>query len=127
MQPAMWDDNSRNLFGDAEEIGISTRRADGTLRPFVPIWVVSVDGTLYVRSYRGVDGAWYRHATRSPVGAIRAHGQQIDVAFAPAGDDVQDAIDAAYRAKYARYGDSYLRPMVATTAVAATLEIHPGN
>lgn len=101
---------------------------------YVPIWVVAVDGDLYVRSYRGGDGAWYRHATQHPFGAIRFGNHQMEVTFAPAGGAVRPAVDAVYRAKYARYrakyaryGDNYLRPMLAEPAVAATLRVIPQN
>ncbi len=122
-----WTDGDLALFGDAEEIQISTRRADGTLRLFVPIWVVAVDGGLFVRSYRGTGGTWYRHATERRVGAIRAGGHQTDVVFAAAGDDVCDAVDEAYQTKYGRYGDTYLRPMLAGPAAEATLRIDPAH
>jgi hypothetical protein len=80
-----------------------------------------------VRSYRGGDGAWYRHATEHPLGTIRFGSHQVEVTFAPASRDARTAIDAAYRAKYARYGDSYLRPMLAEPAVTATLRVIPQN
>lgn len=122
-----WPADVLERFGSAEEIEISTRRVDGTLRGYVPIWVVAVDGDLYVRSYRGGDGAWYRHATQHPFGAIRFGNHQREVTFTPAGGAVRPAVDAVYRAKYARYGDNYLRPMLAEPAVAATLRVIPQN
>lgn len=118
-------------FGSADEIEISTRRADGTLRGSVPIWVVAVNGALYVRSYRGAAGGWYRHATAasgSRRGAIRAGGQQADVTFThidPRDAELLDAIDQAYRAKYARYRDTYLQPMLTAQAVASTVRLDP--
>jgi hypothetical protein len=81
-----------------------------------------------VRSYRGRDGAWYRHATARPAGAIRTAGQQADVTFTPIDlhqRDLLKAIGDAYRAKYGRYGDRYLQPMLAEQAVAATLRLIP--
>jgi hypothetical protein len=86
-----------DLFGPAEEIEITTRRADGTLRGYVPIWVVAVDGGLYVRSYRGGDGAWYRHATGDPFGAIRFGSHQVEATFGPAGRDIRTAVAATLR------------------------------
>jgi hypothetical protein len=86
---------------------------------------VAVDSGLYVRSYRGGDGAWYRHASKRPFGAIRFGSHQVDVSFTSAEPDVRPAVDAAYRVKYARYGESYLWAMLAEPAVAATLRIIP--
>ena len=48
---------------DTREIDIATRRKDGSLRSYVPIWVVSDGSDVYVRSWKGTDGAWYRHAS----------------------------------------------------------------
>ncbi|ORA26023.1 DUF2255 family protein [Mycobacterium aquaticum] len=120
-----WPPGVLDRFRSAGEIEISTRRIDGSLRGYVLIWAVVVDGELYVRSYHGGEGAWYRHAVAHPAGSIWTGGQQMDVTFAPAGQDVGPAVDGAYRAKYARYGDSYLRPMLADKAVAATLRVDP--
>jgi hypothetical protein len=122
---AAWPADDLEQFGGADEISISTRRADGSLRPFVPIWIVIVDGALYARSYRGTGGAWYRHATAHPTGAIRTGGQQREVTVAPADPASRSAVDAAYHAKYARYGDTYLAPMLADQAVDTTLQLTP--
>lgn len=124
--PSGWPANTLDRFGAADEIDISTRRADGSLRGFVPIWIVLVEGALYVRSYRGREGAWYQHATARPAGAIRTADQQADVTFTPIGRrDLLEAIGYAYRAKYARYGETYLQPSLADQAVAATLRLDP--
>lgn len=122
-----WSARDLELFGAAEEIQISTRGPDGRLRPFVPIWAVAVDAGLFVRSYRGSGGAWYRHATRNAAGVIRIPGHESDVAIAAADAAVREQVDAAYRVKYARYGDSYLQPMLADPAVETTLRIDPVN
>jgi len=119
--PAAWTADALSRFGAAEEIEISTRRDDGSLRAFVPIWIVAVGDALYVRSYRGAGGAWYRHATEHPAGAIRAVGPPAD----PQQLDARTAIDDAYRSKYGRYGDTYLQPMLAEQAVAATVRLIP--
>ena len=120
-----WTSDELTHLGGADEIDISTRRIDGTLRPFVPIWLVTVNDALYVRSYRGTGGAWYRHATIHPDGAIRTDGLQRDVTFTPADPATCDDIDAAYRTKYARYGESYLTTMLSEQAVVSTLKLTP--
>ena len=52
-------------------------------------------------------------------------GQPAGVTFTPVGQqrDLMRAIDDAYRSKYARYGDTYLQPMLADQAVATTLRL----
>jgi hypothetical protein len=125
--PAIWPAGALAKFGATDEIEISTRRRDGSLRPFVPIWIVAIGDALYVRSYRGADGAWYQYAIQHHAGAIRAAGQAADVTFTPVGQqpDLNKTIDDAYRSKYAQYGDAYLQPMLADQAVATTLQLTP--
>ena len=92
----------------------------GSLRRYVTIWVVRVGDDLYVRSYRGTEGAWFRHALAHPEGRVRAGGVERDVRFEQTDDTAQDSIDQAYRSKYARYGSTYVDPMVGPDAGAAT-------
>src|SRR5579871_1279051 len=121
---ADWTTEELGKIDVADELEVAARRADGTLRPYVTIWVVRVGDDLYVRSYRGREGAWFRSVLRRPEGHIRAGGVDRDVAFAEAGDAGQEAIDQAYRAKYAgRYASSIVDPMVSPGAAAATLRL----
>ena len=57
-----WSERELLLIGAANEIIIAPERGDSTPRPAVPIWVVRVGDELYVRSYRGPSGGWYRRA-----------------------------------------------------------------
>jgi hypothetical protein len=91
----------------------------------VTIWVVRHDDDLYVRSWRGRGGAWFRAAQARREGRIRAGGVEKDVTFVDADPDINDAIDAAYRTKYRRYADSYVRPMISPQARATTLTLVP--
>ena len=119
-----WTAEELDKIDAADELEIAARRPDGTLRPYTTIWVVRVGDDLYVRSYRGRDGAWFRSVLRQPEGHIRAGGVERDVAFAEAGDAGQDAIDQAYRAKYAsRYARNIVDPIVSPDAAAATLRL----
>lgn len=56
-----WAGTECEAIGQPDELEIATSRPDGSLRPFVQIWVVHVGDDLYVRSYRGEGGMWYRH------------------------------------------------------------------
>ena len=55
-----WTSEELAKIGDAEELAIASRRPDGSLRPFVTIWVVRTAGDLYVRSVKGRSGSWFR-------------------------------------------------------------------
>ncbi len=118
-----WTPEDLDRVATADELDIATSRADGSLRDYVTIWAVRVDAGLYVRSYKGNDGAWYRHALERPEGRIRGTGVELDVAFEQPDDVEIAAVDDAYRRKYARYGDNYLAPMTAASARAATLRL----
>ena len=119
-----WTTDELSRIGEAEELEIAARRTDGSLRAPVPIWVVRVGDELYVRSWRGPNGRWFRAARASREGRISAGGVDRDVALVDAADDVYDAVDDAYRAKYDRYA-SYVPPMLAAQARATTLKLLP--
>ncbi|HEX2136339.1 MAG TPA: DUF2255 family protein [Microvirga sp.] len=112
-------------MGAADELEIAPLRRDGTLRKPVTIWVVRLGDDLYVRSYRGRRGSWFRAAQVRHEGRIWAGGVEKDVLFVEADDDVNDEIDAAYRTKYRRYSASLINYMVSPEARSATLKLVP--
>jgi hypothetical protein len=69
-EAAAWSSDELDRIGTAEELQLASRRADGTLRPFVTMWVVRVRDDLYVRSACGPDNGWYRRAKQSGAGRI---------------------------------------------------------
>ena len=120
-----WTSDELDRIGSADELRITSVRADGTLRPYVPIWVVRVGDDLYVRSYRGADGGWFRHLRERDRGRVQAGGVEREVAVATAAGAVDDAVDEAYRGKYGRYGSRLVDPMIAAPARATTLRLAP--
>ena len=124
MTESAWTADELDRIGAAEELTNAPRRTDGTLLRARPIWVVRVGDQLYVRSWRRADGSWFQTGQRSGEGHISAGGVERDIAYVPAADVVNDAVDAAYRDKYGRY-PSYVTPMVSAQARATTLAILP--
>jgi len=120
-----WTDNELAEIGVADELEITSFRNDGTVRPYVTIWVVRVADDLYVRSWKGRSGGWFRRALQRREGRIRAAGIERDVTLEEPGDAVHSAIDNAYRTKYGRYPVAYVQPMVAPDAIAATFRLVP--
>jgi hypothetical protein len=122
-----WSDEELNKIGNAEELQIAPQRRDGTLRKPVTIWIVRVSDDLYVRSYNGRGGSWFRAALRSQEGRIRAGGVEKDVTFVPENDSaLNDQIDAAYRDKYGRY-PQYVAPMLTAEVRSTTFKLVPDS
>lgn len=119
-----WTPQELTRLATADELRITTTGKDGPRTP-VPIWVVCVGEEVYVRSWRGRDGAWYRRASRDRAAHIDVPGVDRDVVADQPAPEIHDQIDAAYRAKYARYGDTYLQPMISRPAREATLRLTP--
>lgn len=110
---------------NADDLKISPLRADGKTHGTPTwIWCVAVDGELFVRGYNGQASRWYQAAVQQKAGRIVAAGATREVAFEPISDGaLNDAIDIAYRAKYAT--SPYLKPMVGPSARSAMVWIAP--
>ncbi len=119
-----WTSDELTRVGEADELEIASTRDDGTLRPYIPIWMVRVGDGIFIRSAYGPDNGWYRRALASGSGAIRAGGVEKAVTF-EAPDASADAIDAAYHAKYDRYGARIVNTVVSDAAHSATLKVVP--
>jgi hypothetical protein len=121
---AGWTEAELERIAAAEELEIAPRKGDGALRAPTTIWVVRAGDRLYVRSWRGPTGSWYRAARQTQESRIRAGGVEKDVRFVDAGE-VDAAVDDAYRTKYRRYAGSYLDPMLRPQVRVTTLKLVP--
>ena len=121
---ATWTSDELRRIAEAEELELASARRDGTLGHPVTIWVVRVGDDLYVRSWKGRTGFWFRASQVRHDGHIQAGGLDKDVTFvAEADHDINDQIDAAYRTKYRRHGGRWVDPMVSAQARAATIKL----
>ena len=120
-----WDNEALAKIAAAEEVRIASVRPDGRLRKPVTVWVVRHGDDLYVRSVRGRGGQWFRGTQERHEGRIRAGAVQQDVTFVDAARDIDDEIDAAYRAKYRRYAGSILNSVLTPEARSSTTKIEP--
>ncbi|GIH02303.1 hypothetical protein Rhe02_03700 [Rhizocola hellebori] len=124
---SMWKAEDLDRIGKAEELQLASQRDDGTMRPYVTMWVVRAGDDLYVRSAHGPGNPWYRRAKASGVGRIRAGGVERDVAFAGATEDAHADIDVAYHAKYDRYGPAIVGTVVGADAAPVTIRLMPAS
>ncbi len=122
---ATWTADELTRIGEADELRISSRREDGSLRPFVVIWVVRVGDELFVRSAYGRDNPWFRRALAAGVGRVQAGGVERDVSFEEPGPEVDAAVTAVFHAKYDRYGQQFVGPVVSDEAARSTLRLVP--
>ena len=120
-----WSPDELERIGRATELRVASRRSNGSLRPYVTIWVVGVGDELYVRSAHGPTNGWYRRAEASGAGRIRAGGVERDVSFEEPARAVARAVTAAYHAKYDRYGPAIVGTVVSPEAEQLTLRIAP--
>lgn len=119
-----WTQQELLAIGEADELKLASRRADGSLRPYVTIWAARAADEIYVRSVYGYENPWFQRALRSGQGRIRAAGVERDVTFEAApGDNAE--LDAAYHAKYDRYGARMVATVASPEARRATLRVRP--
>ena len=122
----VWTKAELDKIGNADELDLSSFRGDGTRRNPVTIWVVRVDGALYVRAVKGRSGSWFRGVLSRHKGHIRSGGIDKEVTFVEETDaGINDRIDAAYRSKYGHYPAEWVDPTLTPEARAATIKLVP--
>jgi hypothetical protein len=122
---ASWSTEQLDRISRSGELQIASRRADGTPRTSVPIWVVCVDDEVYVRTWYRRTTGWFGHVVDFPQARIRVPGLETDVIIADVGGaapELRASVDAAYRTKY---GPSGHQSMVTNDAAATTLRLDP--
>ena len=122
-----WSPAELRVIGDAVELEVTPARSDGGPTTSRPIWVVHVGSGIFVRSYRGPAGGWYRRVLKTRRGTIRAGGTEWPVTFDDADPSLRAEVDAAYRVKYSRYGAAYVGPMTSDDVAGTTLQVRPAD
>lgn len=121
-----WTADELSRIAAADELRVAPLRPDGKRRSPVTIWVVRQGDDLFVRSYRGSAGRWYRSTRSGHRGHIKSGGVDKDVSFVDVTDDAVNAeIDQAYLAKYHKYEASFVDPMLTADARATTMKLVP--
>jgi len=122
---ATWTNEELDRIGNAEELQLTSVRDARGIRLYVTMWVVRVGDDVYVRSAGGPDRPWYRQAKASGAGRIRAGSVERDVTFAEATAGAHASIDAAYHAKYDRYGSTTVGHVTGPEAEPVTIRLIP--
>ena len=112
------------LIDETREVRIETRRDEDAPAHRTTIWVVTVDGTVFVRSVRGGRGRWYREVSANPAAALHVGGDRIPVRAVPVTDDATiAAVSEAYREKYGRTSPGSTRAMLQPETLPTTLRL----
>jgi hypothetical protein len=118
--PQGFDSTTLVKLRQQQEIRIRAgRSASGVI-----IWVVVVDGTVFIRSFRGAGAKWYLAATGDGRAALEVDGAAVPVKVTPAAD--QATIEAVSRAFLSKYAASpYAQAMVRPEVLPTTLRVEP--
>lgn len=121
---ATWRVDELERMASADDFHLVPYRDDHvTLGKPTRLLPVTVDGELYVRAQDGTRSSWYQAAVGERGGQIIAAGMTRMVAFERAQGDINEKIDAAYRARYA--ANPKLKAMISPRANATTVRIRP--
>jgi hypothetical protein len=94
---------------------------------FIGIWVVVVNGRVFVRPWNDKSGGWYRAFLEDPRGAIRIGDTEVPVrARRVRGAKLIDAVDRAYAEKYTtKPNQKYVKGFATAKRRATTTELVP--
>lgn len=99
----------------------------GTEHRFTPVWVVVVDGRVFVRPWNDKARGWYRAFLKDPHGAIKIDDEEVPVrALRVRGAKLSDAVDQAYAGKYTtKANQKYVKGFAIAKRKATTTELVP--
>jgi hypothetical protein len=121
-----FDRETLQLLDETQEVRIETRRDEDAPVHRTIIWVVTVDGDVFVRSVRGDRGRWYREVSANPSAALHVGERRIPVRAAPVTDETTvEAVSEAYWSKYGRTLPGPTRAMVRPETLPTTLKLEP--
>ena len=122
---ARFDESLFQQLEREREVYVRVARRAGRIDE-LPIWIVTVDGDAYVRSYLADRGAWYRRALAAGRMTLVVRGKAVPVVVEPIEDEaLNNSISQAFIAKYGESGPA--RTMVSEPVTATTLRVSPAE
>ena len=118
-----FEESDLDLLATTKEIRVETRSPAGEVHRTI-VWPLVHDGVVYLRSFKGPSGRWYREAVADPEIALLFDRRRLPARAIPATDAASvEACSEALRDKYRR---SYsLEAMLAPSVLPTTLRIEP--
>lgn len=97
----------------------------GTDHRYTGVWLVLVEGRVFVRSWNDKATGWFRAFLAQPLGSIRLAGREIAVRGRPLRSErLRDAVTRAYKAKYdTKASEKWVRGFAEPHRLATTLEL----
>jgi hypothetical protein len=121
-----FDPETLQLLDETKEVRVETHRDEDAPAHRTTIWVVTVDGGVFVRSVRGEKGRWYREVSANPSAALHVGDHRIPVRAVPVTDEpTVGAVSEAYRIKYGRTSPGSTRAMLQPETLPTTLKLEP--
>lgn len=105
---------------------LGLKAGSGTHR-FIGIWVVVVEGRVFVRSWSLKTQGWHRNFLEEPSGTINVAGHEIRVRTVQTRSErLKDAVSRAYLEKYHTPGSAkYAKDLGSAKSRATTTELVP--
>ena len=118
---ANFDADTLRALRDVHEVRIRTEKHPKTA---VVIWVVVADDDVFVRSWLGTKGRWYRDLAASGPAALEFAGRRLAVEAIPERDaDAIAKVSREFLKKYQR--SAHAEEMVRAEILATTLRLEP--
>ena len=116
-----FEESDLDLLASTKEIRVETRSKTGEVHKTI-VWPLVRDGVVYLRSYKGEQGRWYREALADPDIALLFDRRRVEGRAVPATDTASvEACSQALRDKYRR---SYsLEAMLAPAVLPTTIRV----
>jgi hypothetical protein len=113
-------------LAESDEVEIETRRDAKSPLHRTTVWIVPTEYGVYVRSYKGKKGRWYREALANPLVAIRVGRRKVAVRAEPERNPtVVRAVNAGYRKKYGERWPDETKEMLKRSLLPTTLRLTP--
>jgi hypothetical protein len=110
----------------AKIVGLRAGRGE---HRFIGLWVVVVEGRVFVRSWGLAERSWYTAFVREPVGVLQVGERQLPVrAVRTRSERLKRAVSRAYLEKYHTPGSvQFARDMGRKGSRERTVELAPGK
>src|SRR6266567_2840503 len=121
--PRRFSEATLQELANAKILGVRA----GTEHCYTGVWVIVVEGRVFVRSWNDKPTGWYRAFQTQPLGSIQLAGRDIAVrARQLRGERLRDAVTRAYAGKYnTKASEKWVRGFAEPGRAATTLELLP--